>query len=474
VNYAPSPIPQLNLLTNASVSSTTSSSSTSTSSGNSTPVSTFSGPSLANVNPWTYAPRQMRISDIGAVNDGFEPQRQFSYVGTTPTISLGVQKSTGASEVVAARNVARALPGIEKAYPQIQFSILNDQAAYTEDQIFGVMRTLIEAMIITAVVMLFFLRSWRNAIVVLVAIPSSLGVTLALMKAFNFSIDTISLLAMTLIIGILVDDSIVVLENVERHYENGEEAHDAAIKGRTQIGPAAIVITLVDVVVFLPIAFLPGTVGRFLSEFGLVVVTATLTSLFVSFTVTPALAGNWSLMSKWKPPGLIDRFTHLFENTRLWYAERALPWALERPRLVVIACGCAVIGAILLIPLGVIGFEFMPPVDRGEVFIQFTYPTGTPLAHVNSTIAAMTKEIAKIPDVQSQTSLAGGTQSGFGGSINLGSVGQVHVFLQDNHKLPTATWAQRFGEMARKLAPQAKILSVAATGFGGGSSQQID
>jgi hydrophobic/amphiphilic exporter-1 (mainly G- bacteria), HAE1 family len=434
----------------------------------------YSGPSLSNVNAWTYAPRQMRMSDVANVVDSFEPQRQYSYVGTIPTISLGIQKSTGASEVVAADNVLKALPGIEKQYPQIQFQILNNQAAYTEDQIFGVVRTLSEAIFITAIVMLFFLRSWRNAIVILVAIPSSLGVTLGLMRAFNMSIDTISLLAMTLIIGILVDDSIVVLENIERHHASGEEPKDAAIKGRTQIGPAAIVITLVDVVVFLPIAFLPGQVGRFLSEFALVVVTATLTSLFISFTVTPSLAGNWSLLSKWKAPKLIDRFTDFFERTRLWYAHNALPWALKRPRLVVIASFAAVLAAMLLIPLHIIGFEFMPPVDRGEVFVQLTYPTGTPLAFVNGKIAALTEALAKIHDVQSQTALAGGTQSGFGGTINQGSVGQVHVFLQDDHSGTTDQWATRFGAMAAKIAPGAKIVSVAATGIGGGSTQQID
>jgi hydrophobic/amphiphilic exporter-1 (mainly G- bacteria), HAE1 family len=471
----PEPVPpspgQLNLVTQYA---TTTSSSSSAGSSSSTGGSSFSGPSLSNVNPWTFAPRQMRISDVASVYDGFEPQRQFSYVGTIPTISLSVQKATGASEVVAADNVLKSLPGIERLYPQIQFQILNNQAAYTTDQIMGVVRTLSEAIIITAVVMLFFLRSWRNAIVVLIAIPSSLGVTLALMRAFNFSIDTISLLGMTLIIGILVDDSIVVLENVQRHHAGGEPPKDAAIKGRTQIGPAAIVITLVDVVVFLPIAFLPGTVGRFLSEFALVVVTATLTSLFISFTVTPSLAGNWSLLSKWKPPKLIDRFTKLFEDVRLWYAHTALPWGLKRPRLVVFTSFGAVVAAVLLVPLGIIGFEFMPPVDRGEVFVQLTYPTGTPLALVNQKIGEFTKELAKVPDIQSQTALAGATQSGFGGTINQGSVGQVHVFLQDNHTGTTAEWAQRFGAMAREIAPGAKVTSVAATGFGGGSSQQID
>jgi hydrophobic/amphiphilic exporter-1 (mainly G- bacteria), HAE1 family len=464
------PIPQLNLVTQYPMTSGSSSTASSGASGG----GGFSGPSLSNVNAWTYAPRQMRISDVASVSDTFEPQRQYSYVGTIPTISLSVQKSTGGSEVLAADNVLKALPGIERQYPQIHFQILNNQAAYTTDQIISVVRTLSEAIIITAIVMLFFLRSWRNAIVILIAIPSSLGVTIALMKAFNFSIDTVSLLAMTLIIGILVDDSIVVLENTERHHANGEPPKDAAIKGRTQIGPAAIVITLVDVVVFLPIAFLPGIIGRFLSEFALVVVTATLTSLFISFTVTPALAGNWSLRSNWKPPKLIDQFTKLFENTRMWYAQTALPWALKRPRLVVIVSFTAVLAAVSLVLFGVIGFEFMPATDRGEVFVQVTYPTGTPLAQVNAKISALTKALAKIPAVQSQTALAGATQAGFGGTVNQGSVGQVHVFLQDNHKGTTDSWAQRFGAMAQKIAPGAKIVSVAATGQGGGSGQQID
>ena len=479
VGYMPTPLPAMAFVSapnNATSNAATSSTTTSASGGSATSSTGggYGGPSLSSVNPWQYSPRQMHIADIASVSDSYEPQRQYSYVDTTPTISLGIQKATGASEVAAARNVLAALPAIERQYPQIHFQILNNQAAYTEDQIFGVGRTLLEAITITAIVMLFFLRSWRNAIVVLIAIPSSLGVTIALMKIFNFSIDTVSLLAMTLIIGILVDDSIVVLENIERHFEGGEAPKEAAIKGRTQIGPAAIVITLVDVVVFLPIAFLPGTVGRFLSEFGLVVVAATLTSLFISFTVTPALAGNWSLRTNWKPPKIIDRFTALFDGVRLWYARTALPWAMKRPRRVVAVCGCAVVAAIMLIPLGAIGFEFMPPVDRGEVFVQFTYPTGTPLATVNATIATMTKQLAKIPDVQSTTSLAGGTQSGFGGSINLGNVGQVHVFLQDNHKLTTDQWAQRFGTIGQQIAPSAKVVALAATGTGGGSSQQID
>jgi hydrophobic/amphiphilic exporter-1 (mainly G- bacteria), HAE1 family len=434
----------------------------------------YSGLALSSLNQWTALPRQMRISDVASVSDSFEPQRQYSYVGTAPTISLGVQKAANASEVTAAQNVLRALPAIERSYPAIDFRILNNQAAYTKAQIWGVFHTLIEAILITAVVMLFFLRSWRNSIVVLVSIPASLCVTLITMKLVNFTIDTVSLLAMTLIIGILVDDSIVVLENIERHHENGEAPADAAIKGRTQIGPAAVVITLVDVVVFLPIAFLPGTVGRFLSEFALVVVVATLTSLAVSFTITPSLAGNWSLLSRWKAPKPIERFARGFESLRRWYARRALPWALGRPRVIFAISAIAVVLSILLVPLGIVGFEFMPPVDRGEVFVQLTYPTGTPLTTVNSAIAAIDQRVARFSDVDSLTALAGGTQSNFGGMLAQGSVGQIHVFLKANRRRPTSVMARILGQIATQIAPTARVVAIPATGTGGGNSQPID
>ncbi|HLY01753.1 MAG TPA: efflux RND transporter permease subunit [Candidatus Cybelea sp.] len=445
----------------------------STSNGSST-GSGYAGPALSSLSPWSASARIIRVADVAAVSDSFEPQRQYSYVGTVPTISLSIQKATGASEVTAAQNVLRALPAIERTYPAIDFRILNNQAAFTKEQIWGVFRTLIQAIAITAVVMLFFLRSWRNAVVVLISIPASLCVTLAAMKVVNFTIDTVSLLAMTLIIGILVDDSIVVLENVERHYENGEPPKEAAIKGRTQIGPAAVVITLVDVVVFLPIAFLPGTVGKFLSEFALVVVTATLTSLAISFTITPALAGNWSLLSRWKAPKPIERFADGFENLRRWYAHRALPWALRRPVTVAAVSGAAVVCALLLVPLGAVGFEFMPPVDRGEVFVQTTYPTGTPLTTVNAAIAKIAARFAKLPDVESQTALAGGTQSNFGGLLVQGSVGQIHVFLKPKRRRSTDFWAPMLGRIAQQLAPTARVVSIPATGTGGGNSQPID
>ena len=181
-----------------------------------------SGAASAATNPFSTQARLPRIGDVATITDGYEPKRVYSYVSGLPAISLSVQKGAGASEVTASHAVQNALPAIEAQFPDVAFRVLNVQADFTEQQLLGVLQTLIEGVVFTGIAMLFFLRSWRNALVVMVAIPTSLLVTLFAMKLLNFTIDTVSLLAMTLIVGILVDDSIVVLENVEHHYDDGD------------------------------------------------------------------------------------------------------------------------------------------------------------------------------------------------------------------------------------------------------------
>lgn len=452
------------------VSSSTSGAAASASSTSSSSAST----STSGLNPWSVAARVLRIGDIARVYNGFQIKRVFGYVGAGPAISLGVQKATGASEITASQAVLAVLPKVQAEYPQVSLQVLNVQADYTQQQLNSVYRSIAEGILFTGIVMLFFLRSWRNAIVVLIAIPASLLVTLFVMRLANFTIDTISLLAMTLLIGILVDDSIVVLENTERHYDDGESAQTAAILGRMEIGAAALVITLVDVVVFLPIAFLPGTVGRFLAEFGLVVTVATLTSLAVSFTITPALAGNWSLLSQWKPPGIVNLFTRGFEGARRLYVNRVLGWALGHKVLVAVVSFALVGGAVSLIPLGYVGFEFIPAVDRGEIFLQLTFPSGTPLTTTNAAIASLEKKISTYKDVKRLTGTAGSYQSGFGGGTNAGSAGQIHVWLVDKPKRTTAQWTAALAKLAQSEYPLAKPVAIPATGTGGGNGQPID
>ncbi len=433
-----------------------------------------SGAGSSATNPFSTAAQLTRIGDVSTVTDSYEPKRVYSYVNGKQAITLNVQKATGASEVASAEAVVAALPAIEAQYPDISFHILNSQADETKAQLFGVLQTLIEGIVFTGIAMLFFLRSWRNSLVVMVAIPCSLLVTLFAMKIWGFTIDTVSLLAMTLIIGILVDDSIVVLENIERHFEGGEAPRTAAILGRSEIGGAAIVITLVDVVVFLPIAFLPGMTGRFLAEFGIVVTIATLTSLFISFTVTPALAGNWSLLSNWKAPRPIEAFSRGFARLRNVYSERILVGALRHPKTVAAVSLVLTAGAISLIPLGLIGFEFIPSVDRGQIFVSVQFPTGTPLKTTDTAVRALTNRFLEIADVQQIVSTSGTTQQGFGGSTNLGSNGQLRVFLNPNRKHSTTDVAHTMTGLGHSLVPGAKVVAIPATGTRGGNSQPLD
>lgn len=439
--------------------------------GNSTTASSSS--STSSVYPWTASSRLYRISDVANVQDTYETQRVFAYTNGTPAIELDVQKAAGSSEVTASNAVIAQIPRLKQQYPQVNFSVLNVQSTYTKELLSGVTRTLIEGIIITAFVMLFFLRSWRKAVVVMIAVPASFLVTLAAMQVLGFTLDTVSLLGMTLMIGILVDDSIVVLENISRHQEEGEKPKDAAINGISEIGVATIVITLVIVVVFLPLSFLPGSVGLFLREFGLVVTVATLTSLFVSFAVTPALSGRWALFSRWRPWGIIDRFTEWFDGVRTWYAQTALSWGLEHRSTVVWVSFGSLVAALLLIPLGIVGFEYMPPVDRGELFININYPTGTPLTSVTGAVRQAEQIVLKVPDVQSETSIAGAYEGALSGYIGNGAIGQIHIFLKDGRHSSTQSWSQTLAKQIQGALPGAQVTGVPSTDPSGGISQPI-
>jgi HAE1 family hydrophobic/amphiphilic exporter-1 len=423
---------------------------------------------------WSVSPRLLHVSDVATVSSGFEPPRSYAFFGGRSAINLTLTKATGASEVSSANAVIAALPALRAQFPQITFTLGNVESVNTQEQLDGVEHTLLEGIALTAIVMLFFLKSWRNAVVVIVAIPTSLLVTLTVMKVYNFTLDTLSLCAMTLVIGILVDDSIVVLENIERHLQDGEDPKTASIKGPGEIGLAALVITLVIVAVFLPIAFLPGIVGKFLIGFALVVVVATLTSLLISFSVTPSLAGNWSLYSTWKAPAFIEAFDRGFERLTWWYTRRALPWALRNPKTIVAVCALSAVGAIALVPLGAVGFEFIPAVDRGELTVQLTLPPGTAISQTASSTRIVERYIdTQVGDLARETAIAGGSTAQIGGVVMQGNVAEISVTLRDDRKRSTTDWTTALLAALPPLVPGTGVTVIPTTGTGGGPSQPI-
>jgi HAE1 family hydrophobic/amphiphilic exporter-1 len=272
----------------------------------------------------------LRIRDIATVADTHQEQRLISHMNGAPGLILDINRTINSDEVGTTKVVRAQMAGIMKKYPQIEFHELFAPADYTQASLNGVLQSLFEGIFLTALVLMLFLHAWRNAAVVMVAIPSSLLATFITMHALGLTLDNVSLMGLSLIIGILVDDSIVVLENITRHRDMGQSPGDAAISGRTEIGGAAIAITLVDVVVFLPLAFLSGFVGQYMKEFGIVVTVATLFSLLVSFTLTPMLAAKWSVLKRSPvPPKYLVWFQTGFDRLNAWYKNRALALALR-------------------------------------------------------------------------------------------------------------------------------------------------
>ncbi|HMD02583.1 MAG TPA: efflux RND transporter permease subunit, partial [Candidatus Baltobacteraceae bacterium] len=211
-----------------------------------------------------------------------------------------------------------------------------------------------------------------------------------------------------------------------------------------------------------------------LAEFAIVVVVATVTSLFVSFTITPAMAALWSLRSNWHPPKIVEKFTQGFDWLRDWYHQRALPWALDHGKLVAALCALSFVGSIALVGLGVVGEEFIPPTDRGELFLQLQFPLGTPLSIVKDGVFKLEGLINGQKDVAHEYTVAGAYAASFGGFVTQGNVGQIHVFLKDNRSISTDAWVAKFTAIARKEIPGAMTVVVPVTGTGGGNAQPID
>jgi hydrophobic/amphiphilic exporter-1 (mainly G- bacteria), HAE1 family len=322
----------------------------------------------------------LKLGYLAAVTDTHQELRLISHMNGAPGLILDISRTITSDEVGTTKVVRAQMAGIMKKYPQIEFHEIFAPADYTTASLNGVLQSLGEGVILTAIVLMLFLHAWRNAAVVMIAIPSSLLATFVVMRVLGLTLDMVSLMGLSLTIGILVDDSIVVLENITRHRDLGQEPNEAAISGRTEIGGAAIAITLVDVVVFLPLAFLSGFVGEYMREFGIVVTVATLFSLFVSFTLTPVLAARWSVLKRSAaPPPYLAWFQTGFERLNNWYRHTMLPLALRHRWMIFWLSGLFVVNALALVP-GTDAMMVVAGIDVGIAIVTLAfYPVGNAL-----------------------------------------------------------------------------------------------
>jgi HAE1 family hydrophobic/amphiphilic exporter-1 len=395
------------------------------------------------------------LRDVARVLDTYNEDVTYTRLNAEPAIGLMLQRQSGANSVKVAALVRDELAKIEKEQNgRIHFEIAQDITQFTLHSVNEVKRDLGLAVLMVALVLFIFLHSFRNSFIVLLSIPTSLITTFIMMQAFGFTINLVSLMALALVIGILVDDSIVVLENIHRHLERGEDQKSAALKGRAEIGFAAIAITLVDVVVFLPIALIGGIVGKIFKEFGLTIVVSTLLSLFVSFTLTPMLASKWSRAGsttlKWRwLHWLIEKFEAFQENLNERY-RTWLAWGLDRRKTVVLVSFGLLILSFALVPLGFIGTEFMTEADRGEFAVNLEMPIGAALDITDGATNQVENILANMPEVTRYLATVGKSQSEWS-SAKRPNVAQISVALQDKRERKRST-AAVMNDISRQAA----------------------
>ena len=344
------------------------------------------------------------LRDVATVTEGYKQQTQFQRMNGTEAVGLTVVKQSDANELQVSTDVKDKLEQLKALLPEgTQLKITNDNSIFTRSSLDAIQRDLVLAILLVGIVMLLFLHQWRNTVIVLLAIPTVLVSTFLFMFALGFTLNIMTLMALALMIGILVDDSIVVLENIHRHLELGESPIRAALNGRSEIGLAAIAITLADVIVYAPIAFVSGTVGQLFRQYGLTIVIATLLSLLVSFTLTPMVASRWMKHEESEGHGPWARFGRWWDDQfgRLGtLTARSVPFFVRTRWLVtLVAVGMLGVCALLL-QLGALGTEYAPQEDDGNLRVSLNMPSGTSLSAIDDAGRQLEAALTTIPEVK--------------------------------------------------------------------------
>jgi HAE1 family hydrophobic/amphiphilic exporter-1 len=362
----------------------------------------------------------VRLGDVAEIIDSKEDQVAVSRLNGQNGIGLRIKKQNDANAVDMAKATKEKFKEIEEKYAKegVKFTIATDTSLPTIESVDAVLHDLELAVLLVAAVMLLFLHSLRNAFIVLISIPASLISTFVAMYLFGYTLNLMTLLAMSLVIGILVDDSIVVLENIYRHLQMGKDRKKASLDGRNEIGFTALAITLVDVVVFSPVVFIEGTISDILHQFSIVVVVSTLMSLFVCFTLTPWLASRFAKEIKLNPKNPFQAVLLWFERRINIFTEqyvKLVGWSLRHK----IIAGLVIIGiffaSMATMGLGIVGQEFVSQGDQGKFMIKLKYDKSTTFEENNATTLKIEELLLAQKDVVDVVfANVGGPSSGMG------------------------------------------------------------
>ena len=413
------------------------------------------------------------VKDVASVIDDIKETTSYSRYNGKSGIGLMLKKQGDANAVDVSRLIREKFETIEKnnLSSNVKFIIADDSTDNTIAAVDSVVFDLILAVLLVSLVMLLFLRSFRNSLIVLIAIPTSLVTAFAMMWFLGYTLNLMTLLAMSLIVGILVDDATVVLENIQRHLDMGKEKKLASMEGRMEIGFSALSITLVDVVVFLPILFLQVFVADMLKQFSVVVITSTLTSLLVGFTLTPWLASRIGKKEDLQPTNFFNKFLLWFE-TQLdafteWYGS-ILEWVLSHK---IIFTGFILLLFVMtagIMKQGIIGKELISTGDQGKFRLALEYDKTTAIQQNNLISTEIEKYLLAQPEVSTVFSNVGGPSTGIG-SLGVGSVNKTEFTIQLKSKkeldnLPTETYMIALREDLKTKFPSINY-SMAALGL---------
>ena len=330
--------------------------------------------------------RVVRLGDLADVRDGTEEPRSFALYDDEVAVGIEILKSTGFSTTAVAEAIRARVDEIQKTLPAgVTLRVVTDSGVRVASSVAGVQEALLEGAALTVVVVFLFLNSWRSTVITGLALPVSVLASFVAVWAYGFTLNTMSLLGLSLSIGILIDDAIVVRENIVRHVEMGKGHYQAAFDGTNEIGLAVMATTMSIVVVFVPIAFLGGLAGQWFKPFGLTIVCSVLVSLFVSFSLDPMLSAYWPdprvpleqrpLLSR-----VLGRFNRWFDRRAEGY-KGVIAWALDH-RFAMIFLATATFAAALALPaLGIIGAGLIPEQDQSQFIVDLETPPGSNLAY---------------------------------------------------------------------------------------------
>ena len=338
----------------------------------------------------------VRLGDVGEAIDGVANDRQRGRFAGEPTVAMGVIRQSDANTVALARALRERLTELAPDFPPgLEYHIGTDASEFIDESINDLLLTVVMATILVMLVVLFFLRSVRGTIVTVLAIPTSLLTALAIISALGFSINVLTMLALILVIGIVIDDAIIVLERAYLHMENGADAEPAARVGTTEVAFPNIANSLALGAVFLPVAFTGGIIGRFFLEFGVTVAVTVFASTLVALTLTPMLCAH-VLRVPTQHGRLWQLSERLFAGLERGY-RALLAWALRHRLLTVL--GGVLAFAIGMVALSLVSKEFAPVQDRAGFVIMFETPQGSTLSETDAFAREIERELAETPEV---------------------------------------------------------------------------